>query len=97
MTTSPSLAKAGRDWTAYHHLMWFWCWACFRAYMALPSSRTHRSRYGRFMLWLLGHAGAYAHSDRSNFHLCSYFCSSSDEQEEAVANWIATPKTEAGK
>ncbi len=43
-------------------LHWFWCWLCFRVYIALPMPRTHKSLYGRFSLWILGYAGYYAHS-----------------------------------
>lgn len=42
-------------------LYWFWCWLCYRAYLALPLPMTHRSTYGKFSLWLLGFAGFYAH------------------------------------
>lgn len=43
-------------------VQWVWCYAAFKLYLALPSARSHRSRYGRFTLWLLGYGGAYAHS-----------------------------------
>lgn len=46
------------------HIHWFWCWLCFRAYLALPIAGTHKSIYGKFTLWLLGYAGFYAHSPR---------------------------------
>lgn len=46
----------------YFHCMWFWCWLCYRAYIALPIACTHNSSYGRFTLWLLGYGGAYANS-----------------------------------
>lgn len=44
------------------HLFWFWCWLCFRFYLAAPIASTHKSLYGRFMLWVLGYAGYYAHT-----------------------------------
>lgn len=54
---------------APHDAYWFWCWLCYRAYLALPLPRTHQSLYGRFSLWILGHAGFYAyhpiHSERA--------------------------------
>jgi hypothetical protein len=43
---------------------WFWCWLCFRTYLALPMPRTHKSVYGRLSLWILGFAGFYAHTPR---------------------------------
>lgn len=43
------------------HLHWFWCWLCYRAYLAFPMPRTHKSPYGRFSLWMLGYAGFYAY------------------------------------
>lgn len=70
-------------WTIYHHWMWIWCWACYRAYMALPAAESHDSRYGRFMMGRLGYAGAYAHSDKSNFHLCSFFEQASQDRSDA--------------
>lgn len=73
-------------WTAYHHFMWFWCWACFRAYLTLPMPATHKSRYGRFNLWLLGFAGGYAHSTRADFHLCIWF---HPNEEAQAAAWEA--------
>jgi hypothetical protein len=45
-------------------LHWFWCWLCFKAFLALPTCRTHQSVYGRFTLWLLPYAGYYAYSPR---------------------------------
>lgn len=45
-------------------LHWFWCWLCYRAYLALPIAGTHRSLYGKFTLWLLGYAGFYAYDPR---------------------------------
>lgn len=45
-------------------LHWFWCWLCFRLYLALPLPMTHRSLYGKFSLWILGYAGFYAHDPR---------------------------------
>lgn len=41
---------------------WIWCFVAFKLYIWLPSAMTHKSRYGRFTLWLLGYGGAYAHS-----------------------------------
>jgi hypothetical protein len=43
---------------------WFWCWLCFKTFMALPHARTHESLYGRITLWLLSYAGYYAYSPR---------------------------------
>lgn len=43
------------------HIHWFWCWLCYRAYLALPMPDTHKSLYGRFSLWILGFAGFYAY------------------------------------
>lgn len=64
-------------WTLYHRWMWFWCWLCYRAYMALPMPYSHHTRYGRFNMWLLGYAGCYAHCDtRESFGECSFFRSS---------------------
>lgn len=63
----------------YERWMWIWCKACFKVYLALPLPATHKSLYGRFSLWLLGYAGAYAHSTRENFHQCSFF----DKAEES--------------
>jgi len=63
--------------------MRFWCWLCFHSYMMLPMARSHKSLYGRAMGWVLGWAGAYAHSDRSNFHLCRFFYKSDEEQSAA--------------
>lgn len=40
---------------------WFWCWLCYRTYLALPTPATHKSFYGRFCLWILGFAGFYAY------------------------------------
>lgn len=57
----------------YFEWMWFWCWACYRAYTALPVASNHHTRYGRFLMWLLGYAGCYAYCERSNFHQCSFF------------------------
>jgi hypothetical protein len=67
----------------YFRWMWFWCWACYRAYLALPAASSHNTRYGRALMWLLGYAGAYAHSDPSNFHLCSFFYRTDAEQSAA--------------
>lgn len=70
-------------WTPYHHWMWFWCWLCYRAYILFPIASNHHTRYGRGMLWILGYGGAYASSDRSNFHLCIFFYRSVEEQNAA--------------
>jgi hypothetical protein len=67
----------------YFEWMWLWCWACYRAYMALPIPRPD-TRYDRFLMWLLGYAGAYAESSRADFHLCSFFYRS---KAEHVAAW----------
>lgn len=48
---------------------WFWCFVAFKLYLWLPPAITHKSRYGRFTLWLLSYGGAYAHTE--NF---SDFC-----------------------
>lgn len=44
-------------------LQWIGCRIAFHVYLWLPHSRTHESRYGRFCLWLLSFAGAYAYSN----------------------------------
>lgn len=44
-------------------LQWIWCWACYKLYLALPPTRTHKSLSGRFQLWLLGYGGAYGYSE----------------------------------
>lgn len=44
-------------------LQWVGCWFAYHAYLKLPFKHDHSTRYGRFKLWLLGFAGAYAHSD----------------------------------
>lgn len=67
----------------YFEWMWFWCWGCYRAYRALPVASSHATRYGRFLMWLLEYAGAYAHSSRADFHLCSFFYRSKAEQSAA--------------
>lgn len=41
-------------------LQWVWCIIAYRVWLWLPLPRTHQSPYGRFTLWLLGYAGAYA-------------------------------------
>jgi len=41
---------------------WAWCYTAYKLYLWLPIARTHKTPYGRFMLWLLGFGGAYAHS-----------------------------------
>ena len=73
----------------YFEWMWFWCWCCYRTYMAIPPADSHESRYGRFNMWLIGYAGAYAHSD-SDFHLCSFFYRTKEEQSAAWDRHIAT-------
>lgn len=73
----------------YFRWMWFWCWFCHRAYLSLPIASTHKSRYGRFSLWLLGYAGSYAHSDLSSFHLCSYFHRSKEDQDAAWDRFVS--------
>lgn len=70
-------------WTLRHHAMWFWCWLCHRAYMTLPPAYSHHTRYGKLNLWLLGYAGAYAHSDRETFPLCLFFYRSKEDQSAA--------------
>lgn len=67
----------------YFRWMWLWCWTCYRLYMAIPPASTHASRYGRFNMWLLGYAGAYAHSDLNTFHLCDFFYRTREEQSAA--------------
>jgi len=67
----------------YHRWMWFWCWACYRAYLVLPSAFEHGTLYRKFSFWLLGYAGAYAHSDPDNFYLCRFFYRSDAECEAA--------------
>jgi hypothetical protein len=42
--------------------LWIWCYIAFKLYLWLPTSLNHKTLYGRFALWLLGYAGAYAHS-----------------------------------
>lgn len=76
-------------WTPYHHWMWFWCWLCHLTYMASPVADSQHSRYGRFQMWLLGYAGAYAHSDRGNFHLCLFFYRDRAEHSAAWDRHIA--------
>jgi hypothetical protein len=49
-------------------LHWFWCWLCYRAYLALPMPATHRSPYGRFSLWISGYAYFYAYDPRHSPH-----------------------------
>lgn len=44
-------------------ILWFWCYMAFKLYLWLPFEQAgYETRYGRFKLWLLGYAGAYAHS-----------------------------------
>ena len=81
-------------WTAFHHWMRFWCWLCFRTYLALPIANDLKSRYGRLTMWLLGYAGAYAHSNRETFHLCSFFYRTKAEQDAAWDEYLSFPSTE---
>lgn len=69
--------------------MRFWCWTCYRVYMAIPAPDSHASRYGQFNMWLLGYAGAYAHSDLSDFHLCNFFYRTKGDQSAAWERHIA--------
>lgn len=57
----------------YFEWMWFWCWACYRAYLALPAAMNMGTRYHQFTMWLLAYGGAYAYSTRKDFHLCRFF------------------------
>lgn len=41
---------------------WIWCRIAFHLYLWLPMAASHKSLYGRLTLWLLGFAGAYAHT-----------------------------------
>lgn len=72
--------------TLHEHLMWFWCWLCFKAYILLPVSGSHKTTYGLLMLWVLGYAGAYAHCTRKNFHLCRFFFRSDEEWRAAITH-----------
>lgn len=76
-------------YTPYFAWMWFWCWLCFRIYLAIPTPRTHESLYGKLALWLLGYAGAYAHSNLSNFHLCRFFYGSDEAQCAAWDRYLS--------
>jgi hypothetical protein len=78
-------------WTAFHYLMWIWCWLCFKAYMALPVAGSNKSRYGRCNLWLLSYAGCYANSDRATFPLCRFFFRSNAEQSESWDEFVKGP------
>lgn len=78
------------NWTPRHYVVGFWCWLCYRAYLTLPMSGSHESLYGRFSLWLLGFAGAYAHSDRDTFPLCLFFYRSKEEQSVAWDAFLAS-------
>jgi hypothetical protein len=73
----------------YFNLMRFWCWLCYRAYMASPVAMSHSTRYGLFQMWLLGYAGAYAHSTRADFHLCDFFYHTRAEQSAAWDRHLA--------
>jgi hypothetical protein len=73
----------------YFWWMWFWCWLCYRAYMTLPVASSHHTLYGRFLMWLLSYAGAYAHSDLSDFHLCNFFYRTKEEQDAAWDGHLA--------
>lgn len=44
-------------------IQWFLCWAAYRLYRILPVTLNSGSRYWRFNMWLVGYAGAYAHSE----------------------------------
>lgn len=72
-----------RSTRAFFYLMRFWCWLCYRAYMLSPVASSHGTRYGRFMMWVLGYAGAYAHSTPDDFYLCNFFYRTKAEQSEA--------------
>lgn len=50
----------GKQWK---RLLWIWCWIALKLYLNLPLGSDHRNLYGRFLMWLLGYAGAYAHSE----------------------------------
>lgn len=80
----------------YFRWMWFWCWACYRAYLALPTPSSHSTRYGHFQMWLLGYAGAYAHSNLSNFHLCDFFYRTEEEQCAAWDRHLSVPRPQDG-
>lgn len=81
----------GRDMnkSLYFRAMWIWCRLCYHLYMWLPASRTHKSLYGQFTFWLLGYAGAYAHSDLSSFHLCDFFYRNRADQSAAWDRYLA--------
>jgi hypothetical protein len=70
--------------------MWFWCWACFKAYTKSPVAHNQHSLYGRFQMWLLGYAGCYAHCDIHSFHLCNFFHRTDEEQDAAWDRHLAT-------
>lgn len=76
----------------YFEWMWFWCWACYRIYTAIPAPDIHASHYGRFNMWLLGYAGAYANSSRADFHLCNFFYRNDAEQKLAWETHLAIPR-----
>lgn len=80
----------------YFRWMWFWCWACYRAYLALPMPDLHSTIYGRVNLWILGWAGAYAHSTLNDFHLARFFYRSDAEQAVAWEKHLAVPPADRG-
>lgn len=73
----------------YVKWMWLWCWACYRAYLVLPSAFSHGTLYRKFSFWLLGYAGAYAHSEPGNFHLCRFFYGSDEAQSAAWDRYVS--------
>lgn len=82
--------------TLRHRAMWFLCWIAYRIVMAMPGPDDLSSRYGRLYLWLISYAGAYAHSDRSNFYLCNFFYRSDAEQKAAWDRHLALPSNVLG-
>jgi hypothetical protein len=72
--------------------MWFWCWLCYRLYLALPVANFN-TRYHRFTLWLLGYGGAYAHSTREDFHWCAFFFESDEACRAAWAKHLDETST----
>ena len=81
----------------YFRWMWFWCWACYRLYLALPSHYQRSGFYRGFSLWLLGYAGSYAHSTLADFHLCNFFYRTEAEQCAAWDRYLATLPPADGK
>jgi hypothetical protein len=75
-------------WTPYHHWMWFWCWLCYRLYLALPAAMNLNTRYSRICLWLLGYAGCYAYGTRENFPWCRFFFESDEACRAAWAKHL---------